>query len=139
MVGLLALAGSACTDGQASGPSGATGPITDYASLMAALRAAGATVASGATVSQPFLSGTGRFMTVNGGDVQVFKYPSAAAAAADAARINPDGSGTATLLVTWVAAPHCYRSGPVIALYVGTLSQVIQPLESVLEPQFAGR
>lgn len=134
----FAILGIACGGRTLDGPS-ATPPVTSYASLMTALRAAGATVDVGAPISQPFLSGAGQIMKVNGADVQAFEYRNSAAAEADAARINADGSGTATTLVTWVGPPHFYRTGPLLVLYVGSQADVIRPLEAVLGQQFAGR
>ena len=134
----FAILGVASGQRTPDGPS-VTPPVTSYASLMTALRTAGATVDGGAAISQPFLSGAGRIMKVNGADVQAFEYTSPAAAEADAIRINPDGSGTATILVTWVGPPHFYRTGPMLVLYVGSQGDVIRPLEAVLGQQFAGR
>jgi hypothetical protein len=135
---LTAIASIACDTAGTNGPDEPR-PVTSYASLMDALRTAGATVATGDPVSQVFLSGNGRFMRVNGQDVQVFEYSSAAAADADAGRISADGSAIGTTMVTWVAPPHFYRSGPVLVLYVGSEATVIRALESVLGRQFAGR
>ena len=134
----FAILGIACGQRTPDGPS-APAAVTSYASLMTALRTAGATVDLGSAISQPFLSGVGRIMKVNGADVQAFEYRSPAAAEADAVRINPDGSGTATTLVTWVGPPHFYRTGPLIVLYVGSQGDVMRPLEAVLGQQFAGR
>lgn len=134
----FAILGIACAHRTPDGPS-ATPPVTSYANLMTALHAAGATVDGGAAISQPFLSGVGRIMKVNGADVQAFEYTSPAAAEADAVRINADGSGTATTLVTWVGPPHFYRTGPLLVLYVGSQGDVIRLLEAVLGQQFAGR
>lgn len=128
----------ACGGGTPSDPSAAP-PVTSYMSLVMALRGAGATVDVGAPISQPFLSGAGQIMRVNGEDVQAFQYSSPAAAEADAARINADGSGTATMLVTWVGPPHFFRTGPLLVLYVGTRADVIRPLQTVLGQQFAGQ
>jgi hypothetical protein len=113
-------------------------PVTSYASLMDALRSAGAAVASGDPVSQVFLSADGRFLRVNGQDVQVFEYASVGAAEADAGRVSPDGETIGTTHVSWIAPPHFYRSGPVIALYVGSDTSVLRALEAVLGRQFAG-
>ena len=38
----------------------------------------------------------------------------------------------------WVSTPHFYRSGEIIAVYVGTSQELPSLLESVLGPQFAG-
>src|SRR5512134_1455515 len=67
--------------------------ITDYASLVAGLRAAGANVQQGAKVEQPFFPVSGRLMEVHGEEVQVFQFADAAEVKAQAARISPNGTG----------------------------------------------
>jgi hypothetical protein len=42
-------------------------------------------------------------------------------------------------MVTWVAAPHFYKGGRLIVLYVGEDGGVIEVLDQVLGSQFAGR
>ena len=116
--------------------------VADEAGLVAALQATGATVELGEPVFQPFFDVEGRILRVNGADVQVFVYPDEAAAAADAARIAPDGSGLGPptpALITWVAPPHWYWSGPLIVLYVGDDLAILDLLGRVLGPPFAGR
>ena len=53
--------------------------------------------------------------------------------------ISQDGSSIGTTMVTWVAAPHFYAAGRLIVLYVGEDGGVIEVLDQVLGPQFAGR
>lgn len=113
--------------------------IVDVSTFVDALRESGATVQVGGAVSQPFFSGGGQIVRVNGEDVQVFAYPDEASAAADASRISSDGSAIGTSMVSWVAPPHFFRSGPVLVLYVGSSEPIQSLLESVLGPQFAGR
>jgi hypothetical protein len=115
------------------------GPVRDYVSLVDNLRAAGATVEPAGEVEQPFFSPTGYVIKVNGADVQVFEYPDAEAAEAEAALVSDDGGSIGTSMVSWVEAPHFYKLERVIALYVGEDSAVTALLESVLGPQFAGR
>jgi hypothetical protein len=120
----------------------AGGPDGESASLGAALRAAGATVEPAGPVSQPFFEVSGRILRVNSADVQVYAFPDEAAAAAAAGRILPDGSGLGPptpTRITWVAAPHFFRSGRLIVLYVGDDPAILDLLRAVLGPQFAGR
>jgi len=56
----------------------------DLPCLIEALRASGATVESGEAVEQPFFSVAGRFVRVNGQDVQVFQYADEAGARREA-------------------------------------------------------
>src|SRR5262245_42749262 len=79
-------AGSANSSATAPATSAAPqgGTVKDYASLVSGLQSAGATVEPGDEIEQPFFSVTGRFIKVNGQDVQVFEYPDAASADAEA-------------------------------------------------------
>ncbi len=114
-------------------------PVTGYVSLIDSLRAAGATVEPAGEVSQPFFSVKGQVITVNGGDVQVFEYADAAVADAEAALVSPDGGSVGTSMMSWVAAPHFFKTGKLIVLYVGDSADVTDALEAALGPQFAGR
>lgn len=132
---LLVAALAAC----AHNPTQTNGPLLDYDGLVAAFRAQGARVAPGGAVEQPFFSAAGRFLGVNGEDVQVFEYGDSEAARAEAARVSPDGSAIGTARPFWAAPPHFYRRDRIIVLYVGEAAAVRAPLEAVLGPQFAGR
>lgn len=120
------------------GPTAPRGGL-DYDGLAAALRAKGARVETGGPVEQPFFSVRGRFLRVNGEDVQVFVYADEAAAGKDAALVSADGSTIGTAKPFWAGPPHFYRRDRVIVLYVGDAAPVRAALESVLGPQFAGR
>ncbi len=115
-----------------------SGSVSDYASLLASLKAAGLTVADAGMVEQPFFGVEGKIVKVNGQDIQVFEYPDAATAASDAAQVAPDGGSVGTSMVTWMAPPHFYRSGRLIVLYVGCDATVLSAL-TALGPQFAGQ
>jgi hypothetical protein len=140
---IIALLLSAC--GTVQGPQSHGGPVQDQVSLIDALRKT-VTVDISGTISQPFLNPqSGTAVRLSGGpvttpaDVQLFEYGSALAASADAKRISPDGSGTANTKISWVAPPHFFLKGRVMALYVGSDSAVLTLLQSLLGPQFAGR
>ena len=122
------------------------GPVQDQVSLIDALRGKNLTVDISGTVSQPFLNPqSGTAVRLSGGaltapaDLQLFEYSSASAASADASRISPDGSGTATTKISWVAPPHFFLKGRVLVLYVGNDPAVFNVLKSLLGPQFAGK
>lgn len=118
---------------------GADAPPGDKASLIAALEAAGATVEEGEAVMQPIFSVEGQILVVNGADVQVYEYQTGADMEEEAAQVSPDGSSTETTMITWIEPPHFYKSGKILALYVGSDEQIIGLLEQVLGPQFAGQ
>lgn len=112
---------------------------TDAESLARALKAWGLKVEPAGEVSQPFFSVGGRAFDVEGENVQVFKYTTEAAARKEAGAVTPDGSGTATSMVSWVGTPHFYRKGGLIVLHVGDGPKVTAALHFLLGAQFAGR
>ncbi len=115
------------------------GEVEEMVDLVEALQAEGAQVEMGEAIQQPFLSVPGQIVQVNGADVQVFEYASAEDMGVEASQVTEDGSPIGTSTITWIAPPHFYRSGRLLVLYVGEDTAVIELLESVLGPQFAGR
>lgn len=106
--------------------------------LMEALAAAGAQVAKGGEVDQPFFSTVGQLVTVNGSEVQLFVYADAANAKDEAGQVSPEGSAVGTSIMMWMATPHFYRTDNVIALYLGDDAATLAALNTVFGPQFAG-
>ena len=112
--------------------------VLDAQGFTDALVLAGATIGQEGDIEQPFFSVTGQVITVNGETVQVFEYSDAAQADAEAAQVAPDGSSIGTTMASWVGPPHFYRAEQLIVLYIGDNQSVIELIESVLSPQFAG-
>ncbi|UCB42023.1 MAG: DUF3221 domain-containing protein [Dehalococcoidales bacterium] len=116
--------------------------LIDYDSLVDSLRSAGATVEHETlpqVIVQDFFSVTGQVFKVNGEEVQVFEYSVQAAAEEEAVLVSTDGSYIGTSMPFWVAPPHFYQAGRIIALYVGENLAVTEALETVLGTQFAGQ
>jgi hypothetical protein len=136
---VLALAMSSC--GTSATPSPPSEPYTvqDQASLLSFLQAAGATVETGDPITQQFFTPEGQTLKVNGADLQVFEYESAEAMEKEASQVAPDGGSIGTSMVDWIDTPHFYKAGRIIALYVGSDQTVLDLLNKVLGPQFAGR
>lgn len=119
----------------------------DTASVMDSLRAAGATVTeqeSGGGFG--FLHGAPHPLKVNGENVTAFEYAAPALADVDASSISADGSTFhtgigpfgSTVIVDYIAPPHLYKTGRVIALYVGRDTGTLRLLRQVFGPPFAG-
>lgn len=125
--------------GKAPAASAANASVEDKASLISALESAKATVETGDPVSQAFFSPEGSIIKVNGADVQIFEYPNAEAMENEATQVASDGGSIGTNMVMWMDAPHFYKSGRIIVLYVGSDEAVLSLFEQVLGPQFAGR
>jgi hypothetical protein len=139
---LLSAASAGCAARGVSGAPVDTTPnaeVEELVDLVEALQAEGAQVELGDSIQQPFLSVPGQIVQVNGADVQVFEYASAEDMGLEASQVTEDGSPIGTSTITWIAPPHFYRSGRLLVLYVGEDQAVIDLLESVIGPQFAGR
>lgn len=114
------------------------GDVTDYVSLVDALRAAGAQVEPGDNLSQPFFEPQAQIIHVNGQDVQVFEFADEAAAQAAAETVSADGTSVGTSMMTWMGTPHFFRVDKLILLYVGSDEATLELLQEVARPQFAG-
>src|SRR5262245_55160278 len=135
---LFATVISGCGSGAAPTPTVAP-VVEDQASFVAGLQAAGATVEVGDSVTQDFFTPEGQTVKVNGQDVQVFEYESAEAMEAEASQVAPDGGSVGTSMMMWMDAPHFYKTGRILVLYVGSDATVLGLLDKVLGSQFAGR
>jgi len=114
-------------------------PVTDYASLIDNLHAAGIIVKPGGEVVQPFFSVQGKIIKVHGEDAQVFQYAHETETDAQSAQVSPDGSTVGTTKIHWIGPPHFFKRGKLLVLYVGDNNKVLKALESALGRQFAGR
>jgi hypothetical protein len=88
--------------------------------------------------SYPF-SVRARQVRVYGGDTKVFEYATSDDANRDGGMVSSDGGTIGRTAFSWIDAPHFYRSGRVLALYVGRDPAVMQPLEAILGTPFAQR
>lgn len=137
-LGLLLSACGGAPTASASNASPEPRAVEDQASLVAALKAAGATIETADPISQPFFSVEGNIIKVNGADVQLFEYESSEVMELESSQIAPDGSSNATTMITWIDTPHFYKAGKIIVLYIGSDATVLDLLQDVLGPQFAG-
>lgn len=103
--------------------------------VLAALRASGADVSEEGQVTQPFLSQPGTATNVNGEQVQLFAYPDEETARAEAGTLANVLAGRSTVMVSWVAPPHGYHAGRLVALYLGSNAETLQLLEGALGPE----
>src|SRR5512144_1786448 len=130
---------SACGRSATPNASPAVLSVTDQGSLLAALRAAGATADLGDTLEPDFFSVPGQLVKVNQQDLQVFEYENTEAMEKDASQVAADGGSIGTSMVSWIDVPNFYKAGRIIVLYVGSDQTVLDLLNKVIGPQFAGR
>ncbi len=115
------------------------GRSSDTITLLNALRVRGVQVELVGEVEQPFLSVIGQMVRVNGEDVQLFAYQSAAEMEAQAARISPDGGTVGTSKFHWIGTPHFFKQAKLLVLYVGENGDLLRILSATLGRQFAGK
>ncbi|MPZ75652.1 MAG: hypothetical protein GEU77_03945 [Deltaproteobacteria bacterium] len=114
-------------------------PVTDYTSLLAKLRAAGVNIEPLEEVDQPFFSVKGKAIELYGDHVQIFEYPNASAADAEARLVSPSGMAVGNTRMHWLGPPRFYKKEKLIVLYIGDNEKVTKALEGVLGRHFAGR
>jgi hypothetical protein len=91
----------------------------------------------------PFLRADGTRYRVTGGaftepaEIQVYDYRDAALAAEDAAQIGSDGQPAGSQ-VAWGRPPRFFRSGSVIAITFDGQQPLVDMLDGLLGPSFAG-
>ena len=140
---VFAYAISACGQSTKANVSPSASPkplaVEDQNGLLSALNAAGATVEVGDSITKDFFSVEGQMVKVNGTDLQIFEYENAEAMEKDASQVAPNGGAIGTSMVSWIDAPHFYKAGRIIVLYVGSDQTVLDLLNKVIDPQFAGQ
>lgn len=117
-----------------------SGTVQDYATLVTALTAVGATVQPGQQhPPNVIFDAPSRDMLVNrSAHLSVYEYPTTAAAKAEAGCFHggdkrcPGAQGGS--IIDYVAPPHLYLARRVLVLYVGTASTTLELLASVLGP-----
>jgi hypothetical protein len=115
------------------------GAVRDHITFVDTLRANGATVEPSGSVDQPFFSVKGQGLKVGVQDVQTFEYADATAAQEDADSVSADGSTIGTSRPSWVGAPHFYKKGKLIVIYIGSDAKTLELLGRVMGTQFAGK
>ncbi len=137
-----------------AGPGIGPPPVTDYISLIDNLlnsgagwlvvKARGDAAFPGDDPQQRFFSGTGKRIELSGENISVLEYEDEATAQTEAKFISPDGSTytaenwSMVADISWVAPPHFYQAGKIIVLYIGTNQAIIDLLENLIGPPFAG-
>ncbi len=56
-----------------------------------------------------------------------------------ASKVAPDGGSVGTSMMMWIDTPHFYKAGRIIVLYLGKDKSLLDLLNKVMGPQFAGQ
>lgn len=94
-------------------------------------------------VEKDILQGQRKWLTINGNEnISVFLYESNEKMEEDASYVDKGGSsynnGKNDVQISWVSLPHFFKKDNIIVLYVGENLEIINALEDLLGPQFAG-
>ena len=122
--------------GGASGDSGTGLPVPAFVNEW---QSGGATVVTGGAVPASLFDGAaGQTYIVDDAELQVYQFDDEAAAEAAAGTISADGGMINDVSVRWAGAPHFYRMGDTIVLYVGDDAATLERLGGSLGTPFAG-
>ncbi len=136
---ILGIGLSSCRSSTTATPSLKPLTVQDEASLQKVLQEAGATIETGDSINQEFFTPEAHTVKVNGADLQVFEYKNAQAMEKEASQVAPDGGSVGTSMMTWIDTPHFYKVGRIIVLYLGNDKSLLDLLNKVMGPQFAGQ
>ena len=123
------------------------GRVTEVAALESGLSEAGIAFRFDAETELDYLPGLARIYQIGEGSdsLQVHAYPSLAEAEDSAALIGPDArwiddpsDPEDPWYVDWKGSPQAYRSGPLLAIYIGQDARILAALEALLGAPFAG-
>jgi hypothetical protein len=119
------------------------GAVTDLTAFTEALVAAGreVRVRAGDRWLRRFFLLRDQVVEIDRHEVHVFAYPTSSKLREIS--ISPDGTGISSkdgmaAIIEWTD-PHFYRSGKLLVLYLGESPVVLETLNLLLGPQFAGR
>ena len=139
-IGALGLSAAACSR-PATVPSD---PVVSHVGtvdqLVGSLRGQGKSVSVGDETSPQrngYFSVPSRDVLISGARLKAFEYDTADKASADAALISAEGQPNPRAAIGWIAAPHFYKQGQLIVLYVGCSNDIITTLETLIGPAIA--
>lgn len=94
-------------------------------------------------VDKSILKGDRTWLTLNGeGNISIYLYRNNAQMEKDAANLDAGGTtykdGLNEMKISWVSLPHFYKKDNIIVNYVGEDKTIIDVLETIVGPQFAG-
>ena len=99
----------------------------------------GATVVTGGEVPVSLFNGAaGQTYIVDDAELQVYQFEDEAAAEEAAGTISTDGGMINDVSVRWAGAPHFFRMGDTIVLYVGDDAATLERLGGTFGTPFAG-
>lgn len=114
-----------------------------YEELVKKLESLGYTIEVENVEENIMLTGRQKRLILNKSEsISVYLYQNSDKMEKDASYVSDDGfsynNGKKGVCVEWVTAPHFFKLGNMIILYVGENPEIIHALEELAGPQFAG-
>lgn len=109
-----------------------------YDDFIEELLESGAAVQHMGSIYQPFMSGQGRVVRVNGEDIQIFEYANDTAARNEVKSFTSDGCCFGNTNISWMGSPHIYQQDRLLVIYVGDRTSMRNLLENMMGTQYAG-
>lgn len=128
-------------DGQSATSGGENGAGDDVVApaFVGEWESSGATVVTGGQIPVSLFDGAaGQTYIVDDAELQVYQFKDEATAEAAAGTISADGGMINDVSVRWAGAPHFYRLGDTIVLYVGDDAATLERLGGAFGTPFAG-
>lgn len=128
-------------DGQSATSGGENGAGDDVVApaFVGEWESSGATVVTGGQIPVSLFDGAaGQTYIVDDAELQVYQFKDEATAEAAADTISADGGMINDVSVRWAGAPHFYRLGDTIVLYVGDDAATLERLGGAFGTPFAG-
>lgn len=117
---------------------GSADPLLDYTAFVEELRGLGHTVEETGQIDAGLFNQQARTLRLNGQDLQVYQFSSAAAQQAAAATISANGYTVGTNNFFWISQPYFFARDRLIVLYLGVDEQMIELLASELGRPITG-
>lgn len=100
-------------------------------------------VRQGERVGGDFFTVPGKELRVDGNTLTAYEFPSEDELDRARGSVSKDGFSIATpgdgsALIEWTATPHFYGGGRLLVIYVGERRGILDSLDLLMGPQFAG-
>jgi len=114
------------------------GKVTDYSSLIAAIKSHGLLVDEIEIIDDSFFSVPTKVISVSGIDLQVYEFNTKSDMETAMKIVSSDGTEIGLSIIRWMDVPHFYSQDQIIVQYIGQNPEILNLLDSLLGKQFAG-
>jgi len=114
------------------------GKVTDYSSLITAIKSRGLLVDEIEIIDDSFFSVPTKVISVSGIDLQVYEFNTKSDMETAMKIVSSDGTEIGLSMIRWRDVPHFYSQDQIIVQYIGQNPEILNLLDSLLGKQFAG-